>query len=138
MKATATYSVKKWEESTLQQIPPDMKTTRASVEYELKGDLEGKATVEYLMFYVHADEKDQHNSTAVYTGLIRFEGKLNGRAGSFVMKDDGKFAGGAAESSLKILDGSGTGELKGISGTGMYRADREGARMEVDANANKG
>lgn len=132
MKATATYSVKKWEESTLHQISPETKTTRASVEYELTGSLEGRATVEYLMFYSHADEKDQHNSTAVYTGLIRFEGKLNGRAGSFVMKDDGTFKGGAAESTLKILEGSGTGELKGISGTGMYRADREGARMEVE------
>jgi hypothetical protein len=132
MKATATYTVKKWEESMRQQISPDMKMTKASVEYELKGDLEGKATVEYLMFYTHADEKDQHNSAAEYIGLMRFEGKLNGRSGSFVMKDDGRFEAGIADSSLTILEGSGTGDLKRITGTGMYRASKEGARMEVE------
>ncbi len=131
MKATATFSVKKWEESTLQQISPTMKTTRASVEYELKGDIECKATVEYLMFYSHADQKDQHNSTAAYIGLIRLDGKLNGRSGSFVMKDDGAFKGGAAESTLTIFEGSGTDELKDIRGRGSYRADGDEARMEV-------
>jgi hypothetical protein len=132
MKATAIFSVKKWEESTLEQISSDMKMTKASVEYDVNGDLEGEVSVEYLMHYTHFDEKDQHNSTAAYIGLMRFEGKLNGRSGSFVMKDDGTFQGGSANSSLTILEGSGTGELQGITGTGTYRASKEGARMEVE------
>lgn len=132
MKATATFSVKKWEEKTLHQISPDKKTTKASVEYELQGDLQGKAAVEYLMFYSHADENDQHNSAATYIGLMRFEGKLDGRAGSFVMKDEGTFEGGSADSTLRILEGSGTGELECIKGTGMYRANKDGFQFELE------
>jgi hypothetical protein len=48
------------------------------------------------------------------------------------MKDDGRFEAGIADSSLTILEGSGTGDLKRITGTGMYRASKEGARMEVE------
>jgi hypothetical protein len=132
MKAQATYSVKKWKEETYDQISPEMRMTRASVEYEFSGELEGKASVEYLMFYSHADPTDQHKSSASYVGLIRFEGTLNGRSGSFVMKDDGTFEAGAANSTLQILEGSGTGSLQGIKGTGMYGADQNGIRFELE------
>lgn len=132
MKATATFSVKKWEENTYAQISPTVKMTKASVEYALTGELEGAAFEECLMFYSHLDEKDQHNSTAAYIGLMRFEGKLNGRTGSFVMKDDGKFEAGSADSLLTILKGSGTSDLKSITGTGMYRANKEGVRLELE------
>jgi hypothetical protein len=132
MKAKATYSVKKWEEKTYDQISPEMKMTKASVEYEFSGELEGKASVEYLMFYSHADPTDQHKSSASYVGLIRFEGTLGGRSGSFVMKDDGKFESGTAASALTIVEGSGTGSLEGIKGTGMYRANREGFVFEME------
>jgi hypothetical protein len=131
MKAKATYSVKKWEENTYNQISPEMKMTKASVEYEFSGDLEGKASVEYLMFYSHIDPADQHKSSASYLGLIRFDGKLAGHSGSFVMKDEGKFEGGTAESALKILEGSGTASLKGVRGTGMYRANKAGLLFEM-------
>ena len=132
MKAKSTYSVKKWEENAYAQISPEKKLTKASVEYEFKGDLEGKATIEYLMCYTFAHEKDQHLSTAIYTGLLRFEGTLGARAGSFVMKDDGKFEGGVAASTLTIIGGSGTGALAGIKGSGMYRASNEGFVFEVE------
>jgi hypothetical protein len=132
MKAKATYSVKKWEEKTYDQISPEIKMTKASVEYEFSGELEGTASVEYLMFYSHADPTDQHKSSASYVGLIRFEGTLNGRSGSFAMKDDGTFESGTAASALTIVEGSGTGSLEGIKGTGMYRANCEGFVFEME------
>ena len=132
MKAQGTYTVKKWNETTYDQISPLMKMTRASVEYAFAGDIAGSGSVEYLMFYRHFDEKDQHGSSATYAGLIRFTGTLAGRDGSFVMKDDGAFEGGAAASALRICEGSGTGSLAGITGTGTYRADRSGYRCEID------
>jgi len=132
MRAEGTYTVKKWEENMCEQISSEMKMTKASVEYGFSGAIDGKASVEYLMFYSHFDPKDQHNSSASYVGLIRFDGKLAGRSGSFVMKDNGAFEGGTANSTLQIAEGSGTGALRGITGTGMYRADRQGARLELD------
>lgn len=132
MNAKASYSVKKWEEVTYREITPEMKLTKASVIYECAGDLQGIATVEYTMFYRHFDPKDQHNSSASYVGLIHFDGVLSGKSGSFVFEDNGTFEGGSATSVLRIAEGSGTGSLKGIRGTGSYRADKDGFRLELD------
>ena len=109
-----------------------MKMTKASAEFEMNGDLTGKASVEYLMFYKHFDEKDPHKADAVYTGLIRFTGSVNGKAGSFAMQDNGSFEGGTAKSTLQIISGSGTEELKGISGSGKYIANQDGFNIELD------
>jgi Protein of unknown function (DUF3224) len=134
MKARGTYTVKKWEESTYQQIGSEMKMTKASVEYAFSGEITGKASVEYLMFYSHADPKDQHKSSASYVGLIYFEGTVSGKPGTLVLEDNGAFEGGAAKSALQIAAGSGTGQLKGIRGTGMYLANAEGAHAELEYN----
>ena len=134
MKAKGTYTVKKWEEVSYQQITPEKKMTKASVEYTFSGEIEGKATVEYLMFYSHFDPKDQHKSSASYVGLIYFEGTLMGKAGSLVLEDKGAFEAGAAKSALQIANGSGAGQLEGIHGTGMYLANREGFHIELEYN----
>lgn len=132
MKAKASYSVKKWEEVTIREIAGPMKITKASVIYQLSGDLEGNASVEYLMFYRHFDPKDQHNSSAMYVGLIHFDGIVFGKSGAFVLEDLGSFEAGTANSRLRIAEGSGTGGLKGIHGTGFYKANVDGYRLELD------
>ena len=132
MKAKASYSVKKWEETTYRQISSEMKMTKASVLYELSGDLQGIASVEYLMFYRHFDQNDQHKASASYVGLIHFDGTVSGKSGSFVFEDHGSFEAGSANSSLRIAEGSGTDALKGIHGTGNYRANKDGFHLEID------
>jgi len=125
MKAKGTYAVKKWEENPYEQISSEMKMTKASIEYLMSGEINGKALVEYLMF---------HKSSALYIGLIRFVGNVQGKEGSFVIEDHGTFENGAASSTLQIISGSGMGELKGIQGTGRYSATRDGAQIELDYN----
>jgi hypothetical protein len=132
MKAGGSYTVKKWKEASYRQISPDMKMTKASVEYTFGGEIEGTAFVEYLMFYSRFDPKDPHKSSASYVGLIYFEGTVKGTPGSFVLEDNGIFEGGTAKSSLRIAHGSGAGQLAGIHGTGMYLANREGYRIELE------
>ncbi len=134
MKVKGTYTVKKWEESAYQQITPEKRMTKASVEYDFNGEIEGKAMVEYLMFYSHFDTKDQHKASASYVGLIYFDGTLSGKSGSFVLEDNGMFESGAAKSILKIAKGSGTGQLDGIQGNGIYLADKEGCHIELEYN----
>ena len=111
-----------------------MKMTRASVEYSMSGEIHGKLLVEYLMFYKYFDANDQHKSSARYIGFIRFIGTVHGNEGSFVMEDHGAFENGEASSTLRIIDGSGLGALKGIQGTGRYSANHDGARIELDYN----
>jgi hypothetical protein len=132
VKVTAPYSVKKWTENTIQVLSLKTKTTKASVEYGFEGDLNGTGAVEYLMYYSSFDEKDPHASTATYVGMITFTGTINGKSGTFVMEDHGAFEGGAAISQLKIIDGSGTGGLAKIKGTGSYHADKKGFQLTLD------
>ena len=132
MNASGTYKVKKWEENPYREISPEMKMTKASVEYSIEGEIEGSAALEYLMYYKYFNVDDMHKSSAVYIGLMRFEGKLNGKEGSFIIKDDGLFENGTAGSSLQIIAGSGLGELKNIKGTGQYSATAAGANIEFE------
>ncbi len=134
MKAKGTYAVKKWEENPYEQISSEMKMTKASVEYLMSGQINGKALVEYLMFYKYFDANDQHKSYAIYIGLIRFIGNVHDKEGSFVIEDHGTFENGAANSTLQIITGSGMGELKGIEGTGRYSATQDGAQIELNYN----
>ena len=132
MKAKGTYSVKIWEENLYDQISSEMKMTKASVEYSISGEINGKAVVEYLMFYKFYDANDQHKSSAVYIGIMRFTGNVQGKEGSFAIEDHGTFENGGANSTLQIIAGSGLGELKNIQGTGLYSANQNGAQIELD------
>ena len=134
MKAKGTYKVEKWEEIEYEQISSEMKMTKASVEFSMSGDFNGKSAEEYLMFYNYFNAADPHKSSANYIGLMRFIGNVQGKEGSFVIEDHGTFENGAASSTLQIISGSGMGELKGIQGTGRYSATRDGAQIELDYN----
>jgi hypothetical protein len=52
-----------------------------------------------------------------YVALERFEGKLDGRDGSFVMQHSGVMESGKYELDIKIVPDSGTGQLIGIRGS---------------------
>ena len=84
------------------------------------------------MFYKYYDANDQHKSSAVYIGIMRFTGSLQGKEGSFAMEDHGAFENGEAKSTLQIIADSGMGELKSIQGTGWYSANQNGANIELD------
>ncbi len=137
MKARAASKPTRWDEKPYEELPQNRKLTRAAVEYAFQGEMEGTGTVEYLMFYRHADAADPHNSSAVYVGLIRFSGSVNGRSGSFVMEERGTFDAGAARSTLTILQGSGTDGLAGIAGGGLTTATPASAEwiLEYDLHA---
>ena len=132
MNAKASCSPTKWDEKPYDQISPASRMTKATVEFAFKGDLEGTAFVEYLMFYESYDEKDPHAANAAYVGLMRFKGSVNGKKGSFVAEERGTFKGGMASSSLTLLRGSGTEELSGISGAATGSATQQGAAYEFD------
>ncbi|MFI5202098.1 MAG: DUF3224 domain-containing protein [Candidatus Kapaibacterium sp.] len=134
MNAHGTFTPAKWDENTTHQIAPTKKITKASVilDFGKAGEIAGKATVEWLMFYKYADEKDQHNSSAAFVGMMRFEGTLNGKSGSFVMEDRGTFDNGALNAALTILAGSGTGELENISGRAKYSSSTSSVAFEIE------
>ena len=132
MKLSGTYSVSKWEESSIRPDEYGKRASKASVELLFIGDIEAQAFVEYLMFYTTFDEKDMHNSQAKYVGQIQIVGTVNGKVGSFALKDSGSFHGGLASSRVEIIPDSGTGELASISGVGSYVANAQGCNWELE------
>ena len=131
MDARGSYKPIKWDEKDVTEIAKNKKITKASVEFSLTGEIDGTASIEYLMYYNYSDPADQHKSDARYLGLMKFAGTINGKSGTFAMEDIGTFANGVADSSLSILRDSGTGDLIGILGNGKYSANQNGASMEI-------
>jgi hypothetical protein len=92
---------------------------RIHIERRFQGDLEGEATAELLT----ATAED---GTAVYLALDRISGRLDGKEGSFVLQHRGVLSADGAEIDGAIVPGSGTDELKGITGHGAITVDDEG------------
>ena len=132
MKATATFSPTKWDEKPYGTLPKPTRMTKASVEFSFKGEMEGQAQTEFVMFYKEYDEKDPHGSSAVYVGLTRFTGIVGGKAGSFVMEERGTFERGAAKSTSTIVAGSGTGELRDIAGSGYGISSQKTSEFNLE------
>jgi hypothetical protein len=107
----AEYQIKAWDEKPFSEVESAGKITHSAIKKTFKGALEGEGVLHYLMAY-HTD------GTATYFGFERISGKLGGKAGTFVMRHDGVFANGKADTKFTIVAGSGTGALKGISGQG--------------------
>lgn len=117
--AQCTFSVQKWDEASFSDVGGELKLTHATVAKQFAGDLEGEGTLQYLMYY------GPHEQTHVL-GLERVSGKLGGKSGAFVLEHVGADDGSAARAGVRILPGSGTGELQGVHGTGEMVASREG------------
>lgn len=111
--ANATFRIASWKEEPYATEP--QKLTQAKVDRTFEGDLEGESHTEYLMAYTAEG--------ASFVGLERFTGKLNGKAGSFVLQRDGTAGSdGVVREQFIIVVGSGTGELKGITGRGNWES----------------
>ena len=116
MDAQGTFAVTSWDEATYEELESGGKLTKARVAFGFSGDLEGQGDWDALMCY-------RDDGTAAFTGFQRTTGKVGGRQGSFVLRADGTFEGGVARSTWQVVDGSGSGELSGLRGTGEAVAD---------------
>ena len=113
-KATGTFTIKGWDEQPYAEAEGAPKLTHARVTISYRGELEGEGTYGLLMVYNQAD--------ATYTGYERFSGTLDGREGSFVLRLEGGFEDGAARTTWTVVEGTGTGDLTGLTGEGGYAA----------------
>jgi hypothetical protein len=109
--ADGIFSVTGWEENTYQELGGDAKLTKATTSFEFSGDLKAKARWDAVMCYLN-------DGTAVYTGFQHMTGQVGGREGSFVLRADGAFADNAARTQWQVIEGSGTGDLASLRGTG--------------------
>jgi hypothetical protein len=116
-RASGTFKVGSWDEKAIVEDDDGRKLTRASIAGAYAGDMEGESTSESVMCY-------RPDGTATFVSMERIEGRLGGRAGSFVLRSTGTYDGSEARATLSIEAGSGTGDLEGIAGEGLFRAPK--------------
>jgi len=110
--ATASFTVDQWEPQATEEFGGN-ELTRVAIAKTFTGAVEGTSKVELLAV---------NNSTSrAYVAFERLEVSVDGRKGSFVLHHTADESGMA----LKILTGSGAGELTGISGTANIEIDGE-------------
>jgi len=116
--ASGTFEVKSWDEKPFDTVEWAAKMTLARVTKAYHGDIEGESHLEYLMVY-------RDDGSATFVGMERVVGRVGTRSGSFVLQHSGTFAGGTAKISWSVVPGSGTGDLRGLRGTGGLAASHQ-------------
>lgn len=121
--ATSAFTITSWEPTTIDDRD-GVSLTRTKVNKTFTGDLEGTSVAELLM-------AGAPNDSAAYVGFERIEGKLNGRAGSFILHHNAVSVGEKQSASWTIMANSGTGELQVISGVAQIVIDADGGHTLV-------
>jgi uncharacterized protein DUF3224 len=107
----AKLKIESWDEKPYRELDDGGKLTRADIRLSGPDDGLTSATSEALMFY-------RADGTSSYVTVMHVTGSLGGRRGSFVLQGHGTYDGAAARGQSHVVEGSGTGELAGLSGTG--------------------
>jgi Protein of unknown function (DUF3224) len=111
--ATGTFEVKPADEHAYHDVTGEARLTHAGGTQQFSGDIAGVGTIEWLMCYLP-------DKTARFVGLQRIEGSVDGRRGTFIMEAVGLHHGTGSEARWRIIEGSGTGELEGVTGQGGF------------------
>lgn len=106
----AKLKIESWDEKPYRELREGSKLTRADIVLSGPDDGLTSATSEALMFY-------RADGTSSYVTVMHITGTLDGRAGSFVLQGHGTYDGTTARGQSHVVEGSGTGELAGLSGT---------------------
>ena len=85
--------------------------TEVHVTQEFTGGLIGTGTARFFMV-------TSTDGSAYFTGMERFVGSIDGRTGSFVLRNMGLLKDGQVTSEWLVIPGSGTGDLSRLNGTG--------------------
>jgi len=117
-----TFKIESWDESPYLEFDNGAKHSRAKLLKKYSGELKGTGQLVYLMAY-------NTSGAAYFTGIEHFEGHLNGKAGTLSITHEGTFSNGSVESTFRIIEGSQSAELIGLTGDGQYKT---GHSMTVD------
>ena len=113
----ATFRITSWDEKPYDE-EDGLMLTRASVTKTYLGEIQGVATLDYLLVY-------RPDGSAYFVGVEHVQGDFAGRSGSFVLLHHGTFDEGVSKIDLMVAQGSGTGDLAGLRGKGQLEAGQE-------------
>lgn len=107
-KLVTTIKIDDWQESPTREFDDGTKISHAVVRLTEGRDGLTAGHMESVLYY-------RQDGSSRYTTLLRLEGELGGRAGSFVAVGDGSYDGTTAGGVMRIVSGS--GDLETVSGT---------------------
>ena len=118
MDAMATHATGSIESKTWDFQPCDEteagRLSRMTATDLFHGDVEGEARAEFVALL-------REDGSSSFAGLYVVRGSVGQRRGSFVLHATGwSGADGTSRGSWSVVDGSGTGELAGLRGTGGF------------------
>jgi hypothetical protein len=131
-KTQITITGKSWDEARLGTVEGPHAVARATFTTDWAGAIAGTSTCWLLLSYVDGDPDKPETLVGPYVGYELVTATVDGRSGTFVLSAAGDHRGGVARTDVTIVDGSGTGELAGISGSGSYAADAMEYTLELD------
>ncbi|MGW5507011.1 DUF3224 domain-containing protein [Streptomyces albogriseolus] len=104
-----------WKESPVSPEDAFPRLAHATVVNAFSGGIEAESTVcGYAIAYDTA-------ATGAFAGMELVTGRVDGRAGAFVLEERGRFdSDGTVHCTFEVVEGSGTGELAGLRGTGGF------------------
>ncbi len=114
MHASGTFEVRPGGEEVYETLDDGTKLTHARGSQTFHGDVEGDGAVHWLMLY-------RPDKTATFVGLQRISGSIHGHAGTVVFAASGDHDGTGSKIELRVVAGSGSGALAGMTGSGHLR-----------------
>lgn len=113
--AKGTFEVLGGKDDAIDELDGGVKLTHASGTQSFTGDIVADGAVDWLMLH-------RSDRTARFVGIQRVSGTVGDRRGTLALTADGDHDGTGSKIALVIVEGSGTADLTGISGSGTMTA----------------
>jgi hypothetical protein len=125
IRAKSDFKIVSWDQSPYDEPKEGPRLLRADVKKSFQGDIEAESTAVLLMC--------QADNGAGYVATERVVGRIENRSGSFVIQHGGAIDGGKVTDSFAyVVPGSGTDELQGLRGHGVWHHDEHEATFTLD------
>ena len=110
------FTMKNWDEkivSGTEGSGPRVAYAHATMAYS--GVVEGESICDLLLYYAGEGYESGETTSPSFE---RFEGKVEGREGTFIVRHEYTFDAKGIASTFSVVPGSGTGGLAGLTGSG--------------------
>lgn len=124
-----TFTMRAWDEKIVSGADDQPRFAHAHATFAYDGLIDGTSICDYLLYYP-GDGFDGRGTTS--PGLERIEGSVAGRKGSFVIRHEVGFNGHDVTGTWVVVEGSGTGELAGLTGNGTVSGASETMNYTFD------
>jgi len=115
IKVEGSFEVTSWSEEQADGLDDTGKVSRATIGQHFDGGIEAETIADMVMTY-------REDGTAEFVGFHRVQGRVEDKAGSFVLQATGSYDGSDARTNFEVVGGSARGELAGLQGTGTGSA----------------